>query len=102
MSIAGGMGQALLRGEQAGCDCVQVFTKSSRQWAARAFSKDEVADFKRNRIATGISTVVAHDSYLLNLCAPDLRIRQKSLAGFIDEIERCELLGIPFLVTHPG
>jgi deoxyribonuclease IV len=46
--------------------------------------------------------VVAHDSYLLNLGAPDKRLRKRSIEGFIDELERCEMLGIPNLIAHPG
>jgi len=46
--------------------------------------------------------VIAHDSYLVNLGAPDEALRKKSVAGFIDELERCEALGVPWLVAHPG
>lgn len=102
MSIAGGVSQALGRGKQAGCDCIQIFTKSSRQWAAKPYPKEEVAAFKAAQAETGIKVVVAHDSYLLNLGAPDEKLRKRSVAGFIDELERCETLGVPFLIAHPG
>ncbi len=102
MSIAGEVGNALTRGKQVGCDCIQIFTKSSRQWVSKPLSEAEVATFKRNQRETGITSVVAHDSYLLNLGAPDEALRKKSVDAFVDEIERCELLGIPFLIAHPG
>ncbi len=102
MSIAGGVSEALGRGNQVGCDCIQIFTKSSRQWAAKPYSKEEVAAFKAAQAESGIKIVVAHDSYLLNLGAPDEKLRKRSVAGFIDELERCELLGVPFLIAHPG
>jgi deoxyribonuclease-4 len=102
MSIAGAVGEALTRGKQAGCECIQIFTKSSRQWAAKPYSQDEIAAFKRNQKETGIAVVIAHDSYLLNLGAPDKKLRTRSVAGFIDELERCEALGVPYLVAHPG
>ncbi len=102
MSIAGEVGQALIRGQQVGCDCIQIFTKSSRQWASKPFSEAEIATFKRNLRKTGIKMVIAHDSYLVNLGAPDNALRIKSVKGFIDELERCEALGVPFLVAHPG
>ncbi|HZO80320.1 MAG TPA: deoxyribonuclease IV [Candidatus Binataceae bacterium] len=102
MSIAGGVSEALRRGKQVGCDCIQIFTKSSRQWAAKPYAKEEVAAFKAAQVETGIKIVVAHDSYLLNLGAPDEKLRRKSVAGFIDELERCEMLGVPFLIAHPG
>lgn len=102
MSIAGGIGEALLRGKRVGCDCIQIFTRSTRQWAAKPLSKEEIETFKRNQLETGIDTVIAHDSYLVNLGAPDEALRKKSVKSFIDELERCEALGVPTLVTHPG
>jgi deoxyribonuclease-4 len=102
MSIAGGIGEALLRGKTVGCDCIQIFTRSTRQWAAKPLSKEEIETFKRNQLETGIDTVIAHDSYLVNLGAPDEALRKKSVKSFIDELERCEALGVPTLVTHPG
>jgi deoxyribonuclease-4 len=102
VSIAGGVAEAFVRGKALGCDCIQIFTKSSRQWKARPYTEEEVAAFKRNRQETGIDSVIAHDSYLLNLGAPDDALRKKSVAAFIDELERCEMLGIPYLVAHPG
>ena len=102
VSIAGSVGEAPVRGKAIGCDCVQIFTKSSRQWASKPYSKEDVALFKRNLRETGIEAVIAHDSYLLNLGSPDEAARKRSVAGFIDELERCETLGVPFLVAHPG
>lgn len=102
MSIAGGVSEALIRGRDTGCECVQIFTKSSRQWVAKPYAKEEVAAFKRVLGETGIRMVVAHDSYLINMGAPDEGLRKKSVKGFIDELERCELLGVPYLIAHPG
>ncbi len=102
MSIAGGVGEALTRGKQAGCECIQIFTKSSRQWASKPYSQEEIENFKRNQIETGIEVVIAHDSYLVNLAAPDEALRVKSVRAFIDELNRCEALGVPTLVAHPG
>jgi len=102
MSIAGEVGEAFNRGKQVGCECIQIFTKSSRQWASKAYSNEEIETFKRNRIESGIKTVIAHDSYLVNLGAPDEAMRLKSIKGLIDELHRCEALGVPTLVAHPG
>ena len=102
MSITGGVGEALTRGKQAVCECIQIFTKSSRQWAAKPYSQEEIENFKRNQIETGIELVIAHDSYLVNLGAPDEALRTKSVRAFIDELNRCEALGVPILVAHPG
>lgn len=102
MSIAGGVSNALLDGKRVNCDIVQIFTKSSRQWAAQPYSQEEIERFFHNQKETGISTVIAHDSYLLNLGSPDGSLRKKSVHAFIDELERCETLSIPLLIAHPG
>ena len=102
VSIAGGVSQSLGRGQQIGCDCIQIFTKSSRQWAAKPYSTEEIAAFKDAQATSHIRAVVAHDSYLFNLGAPDDKLRRRSIEGFVDELERCEALGVPFLIAHPG
>jgi len=102
MSIAGGTHKALLLGKEVGCDTVQLFTKSSRQWASKPLGKDEIAAFHAAKRRTGLSTIVAHDSYLYNFAAPDEALRKKSVNGLIDEMERCEALGIAYLIAHPG
>ena len=102
MSIAGGVAEALKRGGEVGCECIQIFTKSSRQWASKPLTEEEIAAFRAAREATGIASVIAHDSYLLNLGAPDEALRRRSVGAFIDELERCELLGVPTLIAHPG
>lgn len=102
MSIAGGVDKSLLEGKKVDCDVIQIFTKSSRQWAAQPYTKDEIGAFLQNQKESGIVTVIAHDSYLLNLGSPDEALRKRSVRGFIDEMERCEALSIPFLIAHPG
>ncbi|MBI2347277.1 MAG: deoxyribonuclease IV [Deltaproteobacteria bacterium] len=102
MSIAGGVDKALLEGKKVDCDVIQIFTKSSRQWAAQPYTKEEIENFHANQKESGIVTVIAHDSYLLNLGSPDQGLRKRSVGGFIDEMERCESLSIPYLVAHPG
>ena len=102
MSIAGGVHNALHAGDNIGCEAIQIFTKSSRQWAATPLTRDDVRAFKDAQTASSIHAVVAHDSYLLNLGTPDRELRQKSIAAFVDELERCEVLGIPSLIAHPG
>ncbi len=102
MSIAGGLDRAPLRGLQVGCDTIQLFTKSNRQWRAKRLSDQEVAAFKANLAASGIGPVVAHDCYLVNLAAPRVSMWKRSVAAFREELERAERLGIPYLVAHPG
>ncbi len=102
MSIAGGVGNALLDGKKVDCDAIQIFTKSSRQWASKPYSKEEIEQFVINRKETGITKVVAHDSYLLNLGSPDPALRVRSVMSFFVELVRCEILGVTNLIAHPG
>ncbi len=102
MSIAGGFSKAVDRAEQAGCDSVQIFTKNNNQWRAKPIEDDQVEQFAARLSETGIGPVVAHDSYLINLASPVDELWEKSINAFRIELERCEQLGIPFLVTHPG
>jgi len=102
LSIAGGLHLACERAAELGCDTVQLFTRNQAQWKAKALTDDDAAAFKRARRERGIRTAFAHDSYLVNLCSADGSIRRRSLAAFVHELERCERLGLAFLVTHPG
>ena len=102
MSIAGGVDRAIERGASIGCSAIQIFNKSSNQWAARPLGEDEVARFRAARARAGIDPVVAHDSYLINLCSPDDALYRKSIAALVEELERCARLGVEWLVVHPG
>lgn len=102
VSIAGGVSQSPARGKLIGCECIQIFTRSSRQWAAKPYPAEEIKAFKQARKDSGIQMVVAHDSYLINLGAPDPNLRRKSIDAFIDELNRCEALEVPYLISHPG
>lgn len=102
MSIAGGVFNAFLEGERKGCRTIQIFVKSSNQWQAKPLSSDEISRFESEQKRTGIKPVVAHDSYLINLASPDRALLEKSRKAFLVEMERCQALGINFLVTHPG
>ena len=102
MSIAGGIDKAVERGAAIGCSALQIFTKSSNQWAARPLGDDEAGRFREGVRGAGMTHVVAHDSYLINLCSPDPALWRKSIDACALELERCARLGVPWLVTHPG
>jgi len=101
-SISGGLHKAFDRARSAGCDAVQIFVKSNRSWAVRPLTEEDVARFKAEAEETGIRPVVGHTSYLLNLGTPDEALWTKSRDMLIVELERCEALGMPYLVLHPG
>ncbi len=102
MSIAGGMQKAFSRGEKIGCSAIQVFTKNANQWRSKPITDQAATTFCEAWEQSTIGPVIAHDSYLINLAAPDGEKWQQSRAAFLDEMRRCALLGIPRLVMHPG
>jgi deoxyribonuclease-4 len=102
MSIAGGMHLAFSRGEEVGCTAIQVFTKNANRWKGKILGVQEAEAFRKAWKESSIGAVIAHDTYLINLAAPDEEKWTMSIAAFIDEMERCALLGIPALVMHPG
>ena len=101
-SIAGGVHQALLRGREAGCDVVQIFVKSPSRWVSKPLTDEGMAAFQAAKAETGIWPVFAHALYLLNLATPDDQLWEKSIDALADDLERCEQLGLPGLVIHPG
>lgn len=101
-SIAGGVEKALERGQEVGCDTVQIFVKSPNRWASKPLAEENVVAFKKAVAETGIWPVFAHSLYLINLATPDDALWNKSLAALADDLERCEQLGLPGLVLHPG
>lgn len=99
--IAGGHAAAFARAEADGADCVQIFVRNPRAWAAPAIARDEVARFRAEARRTGMPSA-AHSTYLANLAAGDAALRRRSQAALADELARCEALGVPFLIFHPG
>lgn len=99
--IAGGVSKAFARAEADGADCLQIFTRSARGWAAKPLDEEEVAAFRSEARRTG-KPVAAHSSYLINCASPDRGIRKKSWEALADELARCERLRIPALIFHPG
>ncbi len=99
--IAGGVSKAFERAEADEADCLQIFTRNVRGWAAKPLEDDEVARVRSEARRTR-KPVAAHSSYLINLCCPDQDIRKKSWDALADELARCERLGVAALVFHPG
>ncbi len=102
MSIAGGISKSFARGLQVGCETMQIFCKNERQWAAAPYPEAEIAAYKAEQARTGIGPVIVHSSYLINLATPAADLWEMSIAAFANELERCAMLGIPYIVVHPG
>ncbi len=102
VSISQGFNHAILRGEKIGANCIQIFTKSNRQWKSKKISEDDISKFLTQQKKSTIQLVVAHASYLINLGSSTSSIVAKSIDALVEELQRCDLLQIPFLVLHPG
>jgi len=102
MSVAGGLENAFHAGDRVGCECLQIFVKNQRQWNAPPLTEDQIERFKRAQRATKMTPVVAHATYLLNFASAEKTLRDKSIRCMIDELQRCEALGVASLIFHPG
>ncbi len=101
-SISGGVSKAIERAEKLGFSAIQIFTKNNNRWKSNPLDNEEIISFKEKMKSSSIKFVVVHDSYLINLCASDAELLEKSRKAFIDELTRCEQLDIEFLNFHPG
>jgi len=101
VSTAGGLDRVWGRSDAQRCEAVQIFTQSGRSWAAAARDPGEVREFAAESARRGVP-LLAHDSYLINLASGDRVLRERSRVAFEREVERCEALGVGFLVFHPG
>lgn len=104
VSAAGGVENAPVRAHEIGATGFALFTKNQRQWKAKPLTEESIRTFKRNCEDLGfpMETIIPHDSYLINLGHPDKEKLQKSRDAFLDELQRCEQLGIQLLNFHPG
>jgi deoxyribonuclease-4 len=102
LSIAGGYHKAIDAAVAMGMDTVQLFTSSPSQWSRKPISADEITVFKDSHKKSKLKFPTAHDSYLINLAAPEDALYRRSIASFTDELDRAAALGLTYLVTHPG
>lgn len=104
VSTKGGVENAPFNAHEIGANALALFTKNQRQWAAKPLSDENIELFKTNCQKYGIELdqILAHDSYLINLGHPESQGLEKSRKAFVDEMQRCEQLGIKMLNFHPG
>jgi deoxyribonuclease-4 len=104
VSASGGVEHAPLNASAIGAKAFALFTKNQRQWFSAPLSDDNLQKFKENCQKKGYSSnlILPHDSYLINLGHPEKEGLEKSRASFLDEMKRCQLLGLRYLNFHPG
>ena len=101
-SIAGGVYNAITRGQEATCDAIQIFNKSNSQWRAKKLVAEEIDQYFAAIEETGVTVACSHSSYLINIGSPDDALQTKSRNSLQEETERCNRLKVPNLVFHPG
>jgi len=102
VSTQGGVHRAPARAAAIGATALQLFTKTPNQWREPSIDDETQEAFRLEMQRTGMRVVLAHDSYLINLASPDRTLSKRSVKSFTAELQRCESLGIPFVVSHPG
>jgi deoxyribonuclease-4 len=104
VSIAGGISNSVENAKKLGCTAFQIFSRNPRGWAAKPLPQDEVDSFKNSLCASGIgkTSVVVHMPYLPNLSGPPGELYERSVKTLTEEMQRCDLLGISYLVLHLG
>jgi len=104
VSASGGVDNAPLNAMAIGAKAFALFTKNQRQWVAKPLETKTIDAFHKNLEASGIlpKHILPHDSYLINLGHPEVEKLEKSREAFIDELERCRILGLDRLNFHPG
>ena len=104
VSASGGVENAPVNANAIGAKAFALFTKNQRQWVAGPLTEDNISQFKANCAKYGYlpKYILPHDSYLINLGNPEKEMLAKSRKSFLDEMTRCELLGLKMLNFHPG
>ncbi len=101
-SIAKGLHDAVFQAAAYGCNTLQLFTKNATTWKERAITPAEEARFKAAVAETGVRSIAAHTSYLINLASPESKKHAMSCRALKQELTRASALEIPFCVLHPG
>ena len=104
VSASGGVENAVANALEIGANAFALFTKNQRQWVAKPLTEQSIQQFKSALAKAKINPklILPHDSYLINLGHPETEALQKSRAAFVDEMQRCQQLGLSLLNFHPG
>lgn len=102
VSTAGGISLAPGRSAEIESSCLQLFTKQPNRWAEPEVDEEQATAFREEEGKHQIRVAGSHDSYLINLASPSPELWERSYQSFRKELRRCAILGLDFLVTHPG
>ncbi len=104
VSASGGVQNAPINAHEIGADSFALFTKNQRRWESKPLTNSDISSFKKNcsELEFQLDKILPHDSYLINLGHPEDEKLEKSRKAFLDEMQRCEQLGLKLLNFHPG
>ena len=104
VSISGGISNSIDNALKLGCNAFQIFTRNPKRWATKPLQEEDVKNFRKKLAECKINrdAVFVHIPYLPNLASPNSRLHKKSVDVLAEEIKRCSILGIPYLVSHLG
>ena len=102
VSVAGGVHTAPERGKKIGADVVQIFSKQNTRWEGKALEEGDALALREESERTGVRVAAIHCAYLINLGSANETVRTRSLYALEDEASRASMLGVPYLVMHPG
>lgn len=102
LSIAGGLHHAPIKAREYECDVLQIFTKNATHWKERNVTDEEATTFSLEVAKSGVRSVSAHASYLINLASPEDAVYEQSISALQNEMRRSERLGIAYVIVHPG
>ncbi|MBN1871939.1 MAG: deoxyribonuclease IV [Candidatus Omnitrophica bacterium] len=102
VSIAGKIYEAIDRAVELDCGCMQIFSRNPRGWKVAALSRTDAEEFQRRRREAYIYPVLVHIPYIINLATPEDRLYKISIASYIEDIKRADMLGAEYFVTHLG
>ena len=102
VSVAGGVHTAPERGRKIGADVVQIFSKQNTRWMGKPLEEGDARALREESARTGVRVIAIHCAYLINLGSAKETVRTRSLYALEDEASRAAMLGVPFLVMHPG
>ena len=102
VSIAGKIYEALERARALGCNTIQIFSRNPRGWQVQGFDKSDLSKFSELKAKYDIVPIAVHIPYIINLATPDDGLYERSIAAYIEDINRADALGAEYFITHLG
>ena len=100
--VSGAVDHSPQGGHELGCEIIQLFTRNPSQWISIPLTEEKITRFREQITIYGFQEVMVHGIYIMNLASASKTLRKRSETAFLEEMDRCEALGVPYLIFHPG